>query len=230
MQLKDWAGAETDCRRVLELAPDNAKAHARIGRCLAEQGCVGEADSEYERARKLNPKLTELRSRWRVDAARTRQEALWSGLKPNPAFVVTEEEKEEEEEEDDLDRAYEVGEMIAARNDSLAGMHELAEADEEGEGGGAVLFESHKGAYVWTGRAWKTRTVRVSETGGLWVERTGRVGWDRLRRRIHQGTTRRGNFYVGLEEAGEGQRVVALVFGSREEQQACEKALRQGLR
>jgi Tfp pilus assembly protein PilF len=64
-----WEEAMDDCRQVLRLDPQHAKAHARMGRCYFELGQLVEADKAYNRAAEIDPNLKELQSRWRLDSA-----------------------------------------------------------------------------------------------------------------------------------------------------------------
>lgn len=64
------------------MEPDNAKAHARMGRAQFELGRIGEAKASYDRAAELDPKLKELKSRWRVDVALHKLSKNSSGSAP----------------------------------------------------------------------------------------------------------------------------------------------------
>jgi tetratricopeptide (TPR) repeat protein len=64
-----WELAMEDCREVLRLDPQHAKAHARMGRCYFELGQLVESDKAYNRAAEIDPNLKELQSRWRLDSA-----------------------------------------------------------------------------------------------------------------------------------------------------------------
>lgn len=51
----DWAGAEREYLRAIDLDPGNARAHHWYGIFLAEMGRFEEALAENQRARQLNP-------------------------------------------------------------------------------------------------------------------------------------------------------------------------------
>jgi serine/threonine-protein kinase len=51
----DWAGAERELRRAIDLAPNNATAHNWLGDVLLEQGRLDLAIAEYRRAEQLDP-------------------------------------------------------------------------------------------------------------------------------------------------------------------------------
>jgi len=52
---RDWAGAEQEFRRALELNPNHAATHHAYSRYLASLGRLTEARAELERARELDP-------------------------------------------------------------------------------------------------------------------------------------------------------------------------------
>jgi len=60
-----YAEAETEFRKVLELAPADDYAHYALGRCLEKQGRVVEANSHYKLASSLRPDLEQYRARIR---------------------------------------------------------------------------------------------------------------------------------------------------------------------
>ena len=51
----DWAGAEPEYKRALELSPSYARAHSGYGGFLSRMGCHDQAISEIKRARDLDP-------------------------------------------------------------------------------------------------------------------------------------------------------------------------------
>merc|ERR1711916_161495 len=73
IRLRKWALAEEDCLKVLSMDPNHAKAHARLGRVKFENGDLEGADACYNRAEAIRPDLTEIKSRWRVDLALSKQ-------------------------------------------------------------------------------------------------------------------------------------------------------------
>ena len=52
----DWAGAEAEWRRALELDPAYAKAHYNLGSALAAEGRAAEAERHFRRAVELDPR------------------------------------------------------------------------------------------------------------------------------------------------------------------------------
>lgn len=51
----DWAGAEKECKRAIELNPNNAAAHTRYGEYLVRAGRFDEAIAEFRAGQRLDP-------------------------------------------------------------------------------------------------------------------------------------------------------------------------------
>jgi hypothetical protein len=266
IRLKNWDGATEDCNTVLSLDPNNAKAYARLGRCLFEQGHVLDADESYKKAAALDPHLTELKSRWRVDLEleklhnsgdaslmikamresksgipdetlermqqRKELAPLWRALKPNPAFLWQSSDgldRLQADEEmlaapvdngDEFQRAYNVGEFISAKNDSLNSASELVfeYENEPPDANLETLFQSKKTVHLWTGRAWKLHEIRVCDSC-IFVKRMGYFLFEDFDR-IFTGRTYRENHFIALDRR-EDLKVLALVFTVEEEHKAC---------
>ena len=54
-RITDWAAAEREFRKVLELSPVDDYAHYALGRCLEKLGRAAEANGHYKLARSLRP-------------------------------------------------------------------------------------------------------------------------------------------------------------------------------
>jgi tetratricopeptide (TPR) repeat protein len=55
LKANDFAGAERQCRKALELNPNNAKVHAALGVALARQSRIDEANGHFSEAVRLDP-------------------------------------------------------------------------------------------------------------------------------------------------------------------------------
>ena len=266
IRLGDWDGATEDCNKVLSMQPDNAKAYARLGRCLFEQGNILDADESYKKAAELDPHLTELKSRWRVDLEldklrdsadsslmlkamresksgirdeslermqqRKQLAPLWRDLKPNPAFLWQSSDGLDRLEADEemlatpvdngteFQRAYNVGELISAKNDNLNGASELLfeYEDDPPDTNLETLFQSKKTVHLWTGRAWKLHEIRVCDSC-IFVRRIGFFVLDEFDR-IFTGRTYRGNHFIALDRRSD-LKILALVFIVDAEHKAC---------
>jgi len=58
---RDWRNAELHLQRAIDLKPDFAEAHARLGAVYSVEGKTAEARAHLQRALALNPQLTEAR-------------------------------------------------------------------------------------------------------------------------------------------------------------------------
>ena len=54
-RIQRWEEAESEFRKVLELAPSDDYAHYALGRCLEKQGHAKEANGHYKLASSLRP-------------------------------------------------------------------------------------------------------------------------------------------------------------------------------
>ncbi len=57
----NWAAAEKECRRALELNPRYSLAHWWLGHQLAQLGCFEEANAEFQQAQELDPLSPDIR-------------------------------------------------------------------------------------------------------------------------------------------------------------------------
>jgi len=62
-RIRRWEEAETEFRKVLELAPTDDYAHYALGRCLEKQGRQAEANGHYKLASSLRPGSDQYRAR-----------------------------------------------------------------------------------------------------------------------------------------------------------------------
>ncbi len=87
----DWAGAEREFKRAIELSPSNAAAHAFYAQMLSLQGRHAEAIAEGARARELDPISGQVRLQYSRTFFYARQydravEAFHQSLESNPNF------------------------------------------------------------------------------------------------------------------------------------------------
>jgi tetratricopeptide (TPR) repeat protein len=75
----DFAGAERQCRKSLELNPKNAKAHAILGIALLRQDKLGEAESHLLEAIRLDP--TDYEAHYTLGQTMTRQKTFDDAIK-----------------------------------------------------------------------------------------------------------------------------------------------------